>query len=208
MPLNDNEELLSQSSSHGTLVGIPPAIPQEPAAPRTRRILVTDDSSINRQILCRMLSTSLPKLFPKDTWIVEEAGDGTEAVDAIARDLAESEDGTGMVELIFMDIVSCESPSQPFQHPDPLVLHHPRSCREWTDTGPQERSGSCFRRFRKERESRSWLRAPTRSPMTIATKSGRVRELTSTSSSRLERQTLKKCWKGIVARSNTRLSYV
>ena len=55
-----------------------------------------------------MLSISLPKLFPSDNWIVEEAADGTEAVDAIARDLSDRTNGDGMIELCFMYIVSIQ----------------------------------------------------------------------------------------------------
>jgi osomolarity two-component system sensor histidine kinase SLN1 len=120
-PLNDLDGLFP-SSSEGTLVGISEAPTAPPPVSRTRRILVTDDSSINRKILCRILSISLPKLFPRDTWIVEEAGDGTEAVDAVARDLVEREDGTGMIELTFMDVVSCNLSSSPVPHANLLLF--------------------------------------------------------------------------------------
>lgn len=73
-----------------------------PKFPKRRKVLVTDDSSINRRILVRLLSVALKKLYPKDDWIVEEAEDGMEAVEKVKADL----EGSNEMELIYMDVVS------------------------------------------------------------------------------------------------------
>lgn len=103
------------SLSNGTIVSSDPSPPfahpilddplrePPPTISRRRKILVTDDSSINRRILVRLLSVAVKKLYPRDEWIVEEAGDGMEAVDKVKVDL----EGSNELELIFMDVVSC-----------------------------------------------------------------------------------------------------
>ncbi|KAI9007600.1 hypothetical protein DFJ74DRAFT_773136 [Hyaloraphidium curvatum] len=82
-----------------------PATPEDDAdapPPRVRRILVTDDSAINRRILVRMLRSILDRRGARvDEWRVDEAENGREAVDAVRRDA----EGGREYALLLMDIV-------------------------------------------------------------------------------------------------------
>ncbi|KAI9004943.1 hypothetical protein DFJ74DRAFT_692105 [Hyaloraphidium curvatum] len=71
--------------------------------PRTRRILVTDDSAINRRILVKMLRAVLARHEPatRDDWEIDEAENGAEAVDLVRADLA----GPKELALVLMDVV-------------------------------------------------------------------------------------------------------
>lgn len=83
--------------------------PPDPVLPRTRRILVTDDSAINRKILVRMLSQCLKRFFAGERFIVDEAENGLEAVELVTKD---AEEGNNEIELIFMDVVGFWAPGR------------------------------------------------------------------------------------------------
>lgn len=197
-PVSEATEMLSpvsevpSSSSSGTLVPpeqSPSISPQvldyfKPSS-RRRKVLVTDDSPINRRILVRLLSVSLKKLYPNDQWTVEEAGDGTEAVEAVRRDL----EGPNELELCFMDVVSCLLVFRILenrQEVSPASTY--RSCPSWTAT-PQPRKSEPSSNRTRNANSQSWWRAPTKSAKT----NGRLQERTVQSANLLARKRWKKC---------------
>lgn len=77
--------------------------PSSEAAKRTRRILITDDSAINRKILAKMVKTVISKRVPAlpDEWVIDEAENGQESVDKVSEDL----NSTRNIALVLMDVV-------------------------------------------------------------------------------------------------------
>lgn len=67
-----------------------------------RRILVTDDSSLNRKILVKMITRILGDRSGDADWIIDEAENGEEAVSRVAGLLASEERNYAIV---FMDVV-------------------------------------------------------------------------------------------------------